>query len=423
MIYYVDSGCEIVGNDGLTPDNPLQNIDKTKFVSGDTVLFKRGTVIKTPLFLPSGEPGKPITYGAYGEGKNPVVNPSLQVGDRDLWYEKYPQIWCYKCELPSEICNIVFNDGESFGNLRWSISDLKNDGEWTCDALGYSMWNLPHNGNGTLYLATKGNPADVYNSIELVFWGVKQLVTAQHDVVIENLIFEKSGVHGFAASHAERIKIINCKFRCIGGGVFDLENKVRLGNAIEFWNGARDCLVEGCVFEDIYDSGVTHQGNSSDQIPERIVFRHNSFTRCGLAAYEWRGPISKDIVFEHNKCMEAGGVFTMQGESKPRRTETFENISACVFVLIWCKEEKLKVNATYCTIQYNEFYVENGCEAAIWTTLNKSDYKNFIIDNNKYVQQAAQTVAHVDGKTYPAKRYSRYQKETGLDKASFFQFC
>ena len=149
MIYYVDSGCEIVGNDGLTPDNPLQNIDKTKFVPGDTVLFKRGTVIKTPLFLPSGEPGKPITYGAYGEGKNPVVNPSLQVSDRDLWYEKYPQIWCYKCELPSEICNIVFNDGESFGNLRWSISDLKNDGEWTCDALGYSMCNLPHNGNGT----------------------------------------------------------------------------------------------------------------------------------------------------------------------------------------------------------------------------------------------------------------------------------
>ena len=42
--------------------------------------------------------------------------------------------------------------------------------------------------------------------------------------------------------------------------------------------------------------------------------------------------------------MEAGGAFTLQGEGNPRRTEKIENISACVFVLIWYKEEDLAEN-------------------------------------------------------------------------------
>lgn len=420
MIYYVDAGCKIAGNDGLTQENPLQSIDKIEFNAGDTVLFKRGTVIRTPLFLQSGESGKPITYGAYGDGENPVVNTSVRADNSEQWCEEYPDIWRFTGELPSEICNIVFDDGKSFGNLRWSIGELKNSGEWTCDTLGFSMWDSLHNGNGTLYLCSKENPAYVYDSIELVFWGKMKLITAQHDVIIENLTFEKGGVHGFAATNAERIQIINCRFRCIGGGVFDLKNKIRLGNAIEFWNGARDCLVEHCTFEDIYDSGVTHQGDSSAQIPENIIFRYNSFIRCGLAAYEWRGPVSKNIVFEHNKCMEAGGAFTMQGESKPRRTETFENISACVFILIWYKEEELEEDTNYCTIRNNEFYAENGCEAAIWSTLKDSDNKHFVIDNNEYFQKSMQAIAHINGKTYLAKEYHRYKEETGLDKASSF---
>lgn len=420
MTYYVDAGCKIAGNDGLTKENPLPSIDKIKLNAGDTVLFKRETVIKTPLFLQSGESGKPITYGAYGEGENPVVNTSVQACNSKQWHEEYPNIWRFTGELPSEICNIVFDDGICFGNLRWEMESLKKQGEWTCDTLGYSMRKLPHNGNGTLYLFSKKNPAKIYNSIELVFWGEMKIVTAQHDVIIENITFEKGGVHGFAATNPERIHIINCRFRCIGGGIFDLENKIRLGNAVEFWNGARDCLVERCTFEDIYDSGVTHQGNSCERIPKRIIFRQNTFIRCGLAAYEWRGPVSKDIIFEKNRCMEAGGAFTLQGEGNPRRTEKIENISACVFVLIWYKEEDLAENAVYCTIRNNQFYLGSGSNAAIWSTLKKKDYRHFIIDHNEYYQQPAQAMTHIDDRTYVAEEYRRYQEETKLDKSSNF---
>ena len=129
MTYYVDAGCKIAGNDGLTKENPLHSIDKIKLNAGDTVLFKRGTVIRTPLFLQSGESGKPITYGAYGEGANPVVNTSVQACDSEQWQEEYPNIWRFTGELPSEICNIVFDDGICFGNLRWEMESLKKQGE------------------------------------------------------------------------------------------------------------------------------------------------------------------------------------------------------------------------------------------------------------------------------------------------------
>ena len=82
-----------------------------------------------------------------------------------------------------KICNIVFDDGASFGNLRWSQEDLKKPGEWYYTRLGHgvryekpSQW--PMWGNGTLYVCCPQNPASVYASIELVCWGDRMAVTS-----------------------------------------------------------------------------------------------------------------------------------------------------------------------------------------------------------------------------------------------------
>lgn len=120
-------------------------------------------------------------------------------------------------------------------------------------------------------------------------WGDRRAVSVQQYAVIENFTFEKSGVHGFSATHAHHVHIRNCTFRCIGGGVFDREQKVRLGNAVEFWNGASDCMVENCTFEDIYDTGITHQGNSDSQLPAEIGFptQHVPSMRLGCLRMAW----------------------------------------------------------------------------------------------------------------------------------------
>ncbi len=421
MIYYIDPENGKSENSGICISSPLLSVENRIFEPGDKVLFKRGTVIRSELNLAGGNETGSITYGAYGEGANPVVNPSVRADLPAQWKEASPGIWYFTDTVPSEMCNIVFNDGESFGNLRWSKKDLKHTGEWTCEQLGYSMnYEKPENKDGRVYLVCNMNPAEYYRSIELVVWGKRQAVTVQQYALIENLTFEKCGVHGFSATKAQNVYIRNCTFRCIGGGVFDRRQKIRLGNAVEFWNGAVDCTVEDCLFEDIYDSGITHQGNAQSELPERLVFRRNTFRRCGLAAYEWRGPLSRDIVFEDNVCEEAGGAFTMQGEASPRRTETLEPICACAFVLIWLKNQDLPDGQICCTIRNNKFNAVSGCEAIIVSTLENSAYHQFEIDHNQYIGSGRQPLAYICGKKYYFRDFEAYQTDTDKDKNSSF---
>lgn len=73
MTYYIDPETGVVGNHGHSEESPLPSIDRCTFEPGDTVLFKRGTVIRSSLQLCGGNEKGVITYGAYGVGENPVV--------------------------------------------------------------------------------------------------------------------------------------------------------------------------------------------------------------------------------------------------------------------------------------------------------------------------------------------------------------
>lgn len=417
MEYYIDPQYGSEENSGTSPQEPLRDIHGRHFQPGDTVLFRRGTVIHTELQLDSGSPEGMITYGAYGEGALPVVNPSLDASRPELWVEETPGFWRFTDPIPSEVCNIVFDDGRAFGNLRWGLQEMHHPGEWYYDRLGESICS-EQGGSGQLWLMCSNNPALVYRSVELVLWGCRQAVTAQRYVLIQDLAFEKCGVHGFSAIHASHITIRNCRFRCIGGAVFDREKHIRFGNGVEFWNGASFCTVEHCLFEDIYDSGVTHQGNQESLLAEWLIFSYNVFRRCGLAAYEWRGPVSSNVVFSHNRCEEAGGAFTMQGESAPRCTEKLEDISACVFVLIWLKGRELPDDAAYCIIRDNEFVGDADCEAVLLSTLDGESFRRIRLDHNRYILPAGQTLARVSGMDFPAESFKRYQRETGKDQHS-----
>ena len=54
MIYYIDPQNGSKQNDGKSTSAPLSDITDRSFAPGDTVLFKRGTVIDHALFLTSG---------------------------------------------------------------------------------------------------------------------------------------------------------------------------------------------------------------------------------------------------------------------------------------------------------------------------------------------------------------------------------
>ncbi len=440
-IYYIDTAQGDDTQDGLSPGRPLRSYAPLTVRGGDTVLFKRGSMIRDTLRTSDGEPGAPITYGAYGEGEKPTFLGSVAAGDPGRWVEERHSLWRYVGSFPSEVCNIVFDDGASCGNLRFGLDDLQNDGEWYYTDIGTAS-SRESGAEGTrtpgvLYLVSSGNPGHRYRSIECSLWANRKLVSGKRHIIIENLCFRNSGVHGYQESHPIDVTIRGCDFRCIGGAVWDLAHRVRFGNAVELWDGAEDVTVEGCLFDNIYDAGVTHQGGGVVSVPERIYFRDNLFIDCGLAAYECREP-SRDIYFEHNTCITSGGGFAMQGEPPPRKSEIYvkalgnghiemkviadgidpsgpQPIDVGHHVLVWRVERNTQPGQVY--IRRNVFH-ETPHGAAIYAIIDEEDMRRFVIDENCYSPANAKLLAYYSGRTYGADEFDRYREECGQDASS-----
>jgi hypothetical protein len=415
--YYIDSAAGDDANDGLAPERPLKSYAAREFTGGDTVLFKRGSVIRDMLHTRNGTEQAPITYGAYGEGAKPAFLGSVPAGDAACWVEERPGVWRYTGTFASEVCNLVFNDGASCGHLRWRLEDLRQPGEWHYTGIGATSAGESGNSagaaGGVLYLCSPVNPGRAYSGLECVLWGQRKLVGGQCHVVLENLSFRNAGVHGFWAMQAHHIVIRNCEFRHIGGAVWHRERKIRFGNAIELWDGASDVTVEGCRFEAIYDSGVTHQGGETRNIPERLYFRDNLFLDCGMAAYECREP-SREVYFEHNTCVITGGGFGLQGEPSPRQSEIHPQPMGH-HVFIWRIDPDTQPGFVY--IRHNMFgQAPHG--AALYSIIDPVDERKLVLDHNGYHQTTGDLLIHWGGRSYRPSEFSRYQTDSGQDRHS-----
>jgi len=412
--YYIDPAAGDDTNDGLTPACAFKTDAAREFTGGDMVLFKRGSIIRAVLHTRNGSEQAPITYGAHGEGDKPAFLGSVSASDPSRWIEERPSLWRYDGTFSSEVCNLIFNGGECCGNLRWHIEDLRQPGEWHYTGIGRS--SAGESGGdldvceGVLYLYSPGNPGEVYADIECALWGERRLVGGQHHVVLENLSFRNAGVHGYHGFNARQIVIRNCDFNFIGGAVWHRERRIRFGNAVEFWDGANDITVEHCRFDNIYDSGVTHQGGETRNIPARLYFRHNLFANCGMSAYECREP-SQDVYFEHNTCVNAGGGFSMQGEVTPRQSEIHPQPMGH-HVFIWKIDPNTQPGHVY--IRHNVF-----CEApygvAIYSIIDSADECKLVLDNNTYWQTTGVLLNHWGGRSYRPAEFSLYQAESGQD--------
>lgn len=395
-------------NDGLTPARPIKTYAGRSFTGGDAVLFKRGSNLRDMLYTCNGSEAAPITYGAYGEGPKPAFLGSVAIGDRGKWVEERPSVWRYAEPLPSEVCNLVFNNGAACGILRWQPDALTQPGDWH-----YTGFGKQDKGGDLLYLCSPENPGIAHTDIECVLWGHRKLAGGERNIIIENLNFQNSGVHGYQQFHARNVVIRNCDFRFIGGAVWDRERRMRFGNAIELWDGGGDVLVENCLFDNIYDSGVTHQGGGTKNIPERIRFRNNLFVDIGLAAYESREP-SREVYFEHNTCVNAGGGFSMQGEAPPRRSDPYPQ-PVGYHVWAWMIEPGTQPGNVY--VRNNIFCESYG--PAVCLSIDPADADKFQLDHNCYWRTSSgRLIEWGGGRAYAAAEFARYQAECARDANS-----
>lgn len=314
MIYYIDLKNGKKENNGLSEEKPLNDYKNLSLNEGDTVLFKCGTFVRDRLYNQNG-----VNYGAYGKGENPTFCGSVDVKN-DLWEETEKNIWKYNGVLETEVCNFVY-DNEKCGTLRWEKEELKEQGDFWDNCFG-KCESRQEMENHEVYIFSKGNPKDVYKSMECVLRNNRSLAQMGQNMSFDSISFINNGVHAIAGEEpAKNIRIKNCEFRKIGGSVWSKKMKIRFGNGVECWDIAENITVENCLFDDIYDSAVTHQGGKECQPALNYIIKNNIFRKCGMGAYEQRDVMPQYAEFTGNICEKAGEGFSRLGEIMPRRSE------------------------------------------------------------------------------------------------------
>ena len=403
-IYYVDIDNTKNAFDGLTPETAVVTEEELNLKAGDTVLFKRGTVMRRKLKVVSGTKENPITYGAYGEGEKPEFKGSMDLSDENIWEEIRENIWVCK-NLEYEACNFIFDD-KTFGTLRWSLEDLVDEGDFYDDAYGCAVNFKSVPAKHMTYLYSKGNPAKKYSSIECAVVYDRALADNIPNVNFENLRFKNSGMHAIAGdSVSENIKVIGCDFINIGGCVWNEERQIRFGNAVEFWNHAENIEIKKCYFDNIYDSATTHQGNKSCEQGKNIYIEDNVFLRVGMGAFELRNRIPTDSTFSGNICAYAGEGFSKNGVVMPRNSEIWPDPMGH-HLFMWRVEDETEAkyevkNNVFATAPYG---------AAIYSIINPECEKLIDFEGNIYYTDNDELIVRLHGKNYKTfEEYAPYE--------------
>ncbi len=343
-------------NDGRTPETAWKTVARinvsTELMPGDVVYFERGgewrgTTLKTK---------QGVSYSAYGEGEKPILNISPFDGAKTgTWtaVEGYPNIYVYSETIKNDVGSISFNnrtfidiyaqkmcfdykDGKPYAreNAQAPVEDIlaymKNDLDFWHDCGGSNI-EAP-SGKGQIYLRSdKGNPAERFTNIE--FNQRIHGITAANNVTIDNITVLHAGAHGISSGTVTNLKVQNCVFEWIGGGVQSYSKNsdgsytfVRFGNAVEVYGGCDGYTVDNCYINQVYDAGVTHQISDStdgDFIMKNVTYSNNVITRC-VYSIEHFNRMGKNattryllnILYKDNLCRFAGACFGMTRPDK-----------------------------------------------------------------------------------------------------------
>lgn len=242
--YHVDSAGGADGNAGTSETAPWKTIAKVNasaFLPGDRILFKRGSVWREQLLMPSsGEAGQPILIGAYGSGADPVISgadlvPSAAWG---LCNSCSANTWAASVKVAPNL--VLFNG--VLGQKRASVSALKNNLDW--------FWT----GN-TLYVHFTGNPGSSFRNpgveagarqLGIGLFGVSYLTIQNIKVTAANGLPTNAVVYAQAASTGKSTHNISLNHLTVVYGAGD-------GVRLEDCNA---CIVQGVSISQMAKSGI-----------------------------------------------------------------------------------------------------------------------------------------------------------------------
>ena len=443
--YYVSAQ----GNDaasGLTPATPwltIEKVNKTQFAPGDAILFRRGDAWREgqALYgLSNGVAGRPITFGAYGEGAKPLILASKDISSSTFWTRSSGNVW--KTTVPinittrdltrrgwehrqitPDVANLIFNNEESVGVKKRFLDNLKAQGDF-CLNLADTL----------LYLYSETNPATYYRRIEAT--GIRNAennieIVNGHHLVFENLDIRYSKNNGLFLRDCTNIEIRTCDFSWIGGCYFPIDtfmnnprpNPARMGNGVQLWMGNSDITVRNCRFNQIYDAAISPQGQGAAYTLKNLRFHHNVMNNCFYSFEFWGRPATSSgdgIYFENNTCLNSGsGWSTAQRPDKGGAAHLKFFHSDMAFSNVFIRNNIFHKSVNSCLFSMAES--SGSSTDALWAA--------FTMDYNCYYQSSQMPRKQVilwrggsarGGGDYFMTDLDAYRKRTGKESHTIF---
>lgn len=304
--YYVSStGTSLTGTDKNHPMSYETAKSKT-YVSGDTILFKRGDTFYG-AFNPKINTinDKTTTISAYGTGALPNICGYKIADKKTCWRQHSSGIYQIQLgdkryfsgvqDVDANSVNIGFiqdKNGKKYFNKKGSLGELKDQYDFYCD-------------NTYLYIKSDKNPYEALGTLKLATR--TNLLYLHSNMKVENLNVSGTGAHGVLGCDAttENVELVNNVIEDIGGSY--LKGTTRYGNGIEFYGtNTKNVTVKNNIIRNTYDVGFTIQGNAGsgrNVIVEKNVFVSNSHDSeiwengyaTGVKGYEFRNNISINL--------------------------------------------------------------------------------------------------------------------------------
>lgn len=366
-VYYVDSNQGADTACGCAPGaawRSLFRLRQQRLRPGDSVLFVRGGRWRGFLIGQGGnETHGPVTYGAYGDPRlpKPLLMGSVRPQATD-WRLVRSNVWAANIsELASplvasngatgnevtdvgHLVRVTTNDSsrssrgvtneeeQGLGRKVWSPQMLQNPFDFYFDRAGKA-----------LLLRSDKNPSQAAGGfIECaLMWLVcderisptrcappatlpsNALVASAHvsHVVFQDLALRYTAGTALGNFMVESLTVHRCDIRWIGGGTryippndpdCTLGKCVRFGNGIELWMGARNVDIGYNMIEQVYDAGLTNQGEGGAYNQTNITWHHNAISHSEYCFEIWDGSSRnqssmQDVHFENNTCNNSGG--------------------------------------------------------------------------------------------------------------------
>lgn len=266
--YVSNSGDD--SNDGKSPETAWKTLDKVNdpasVCEGCNVLFERGGLWRGIIRVPHNG----MTYSAYGVGMKPRFYGSRRNYAKPEYWKKteYENVW-YTDLCTKNVGLVAINHSDVLGKYDEIMCERHNIGK---DGFSgpqdlkkdYDFYGHLDEEKCFLY-CSKGNPGEVYDSIELGegFTLVTPTPAAHEGITFDNLCIKFVGCHGIAGLGGhEKITVQNCIFAYLGGSILDGFagcRTVGFGNAVETYGSCNGYYVNANWIYQIYDTAITHQ--------------------------------------------------------------------------------------------------------------------------------------------------------------------